>query len=1000
MNNKNIIRFIFLWLLVFLAIFDGLAQNKVLKGKITDVNGNPVTNAIISVVNNPDEVSSSDQDGNFMINGQPGQYLKITVADLYQKTVKVENETMAISLTANDELISLGYGILHPKEEMTMAFGTVKSNELSRSSAVLSANALYGKIAGLSVLQNGGIPGSDDPTLLMRASGTTRSNNLLILVDGFERPLSYFALSEIESVVLLKDAPSLALYGLRGANGVLLVTTKMNNGQTQKPQIKIGYETGITKPFRKPVFYDAFGYAKAYNEALTNDGLPAQYSQSDLDNYKSGISPYFYPNVNWSDEAFRNFGRRDNFNISFSGSNKSLKYYTLLDYLNDDGLLKPVGLNDGYSTQIKYNRLNLRTNLEINMTATTKLKVRIGGTLIDNNQPTESASNIVNAIYAIPSSAFPVRTYNGAWGGTSTYGNNPVALIAAKGYSVYRTRGVMADIRVEQKLDFLLKGLTLEAAYSNDNFINRRDSKTQNFAYSQIGLARDPSTGTVIDTVETKYGQKTNLAFSTGINNLRKGSTILGKLDYKKVWGNNTISSALFYQQEELVLLGRYNTYLHQLMATNIHYSNSGKYFADLSVAYTGTNLLTKSYRFGFFPAASLAWNLSKEDWFNDRVINNLKIRASYGIAGNDQVPQDMDISLNPNATGYYFGANNTALGGWSEGKLAPGNLSFEKSYKSSLGLDAKLFKKLDISLDAYYDIRKDILTTSIGTISNIVGLATAYKMGGIVTNKGIDAELGFRDNNGDFGYYFTGRFSYGKSKIKEMSEEYKPYDYLKRTGESVGQAFGLEAVGFFRDASDIAASPVQQFGEVGPGDVKYKDQNNDDIIDEFDEIPLGHSTLFPEIYYSGSVGIVYKGIGFDAVFQGIGNYSVYANTRHVFWPTYGNANITTFSDNRWTPQTVATATLPRISTNQSLNNYRPNSIWIMDGSYMKLRSLELYYELPKSLISRFKVGNVRIYLRGMDLFSIDHIDVVDPENIGINYPTLASYHLGIKLGL
>lgn len=997
MNNQNIIKFIFVWFLIFPAAFNGLAQNMMLKGKITDVKGNPVPNAIILKVDNSDEVTASDLDGKFALNGEIGEYLTIKAADFHEETVRVENDAMIVSMTASDEYIPLGYGILRPKEEMTMASGIVKSDELSQSSTILSANALFGKIAGLSVLQNGGIPGYDHPSLQLGAPGTFRTNDLLILVDGFERPLSFLALSEIESVVLLKDAPSLALYGMKGANGVLLISTKMGNEQNQRTQINVGYETGLTTTFRKPVFYDAFDYAKASNEALTNDGLPLKFSQSDLDNYESGTSPYFYPNVNWFEEGFKDYGRRDNLNISFSGSNKALKYFTLVDYLDDDGLLRSVDLNDGYSTQLKFQRINLRSNLDILVTPSTMLKVRIGGTLIDNNRPSESISNIMNGIYSIPSLAFPVKTPGGEWGGTSNYDNNPVALISSKGYSIYRTRGVMADLRLEQNLNNLLEGLSLEAAYSNDNIVYSDDTKSRSFQYTQIGLVKDPSTGMVSDTVETKYGQESTLNYNNSINNTWKGSTILGKLNYKNEWDNNTIYSTMFFQREELVLQGRHNTFLHQLMAANIHFSNSGKYFADLSMSYAGTNLLPKNERYGFFPAVGVGWNLSKEDWFNIQVIENLKLRASFGLTGNNRDPQNMDMSVDPNASGYRFRSSNSSYGGWSQGKLAPDRQTYEKSYKSSFGLEANLFRKLDINMNAFYGTRNDIMVTSIGTISEVVGLATAFRMGGIVMSRGFDADVSFQDSKGGFNYYIIGRFSYGKSKIDEMFEEYRPFDYLKRTGESVGQAFGLEAIGFFSDASDISSSPAQRFGEVKPGDVKYKDQNNDGRIDEFDEIPIGFSTLYPEIYYSGTLGLEYKSIGLDAVFQGIGNYTVYANTRNVFWPMYENGNISNFSDNRWTPETSATATLPAISTQRSNNNYRSNSIWLMNGAYLKLRSLQLYYELPNNFISG--VNNVRIYLKGMDLFSIDHIDVADPEVIGTSYPSLTSYHLGIKLG-
>jgi len=1003
MNNHYIVKFICFWLLSLFATFEGIAQNQMIKGKITDVYGNPVQDAMISVLNKPNEITKSDQEGKFVINGQIGQQIKVVMSDLYQKTLKIEHDTMTISLTGNDGYIPLGFGLKQPKEEVTMAVGIVQSDELSKSTAINPANALYGKIAGLTVLQNGNIPGADDPTLLMGAPGTTRNNSMLILVDGFERPVSFLALTEIESVVLLKDAASIALYGVRGANGVLLVTTKMNNGLGRKRQIKVGYESGITQAFRKPDFLDAYGYAKAYNEASTNDGLPTRYSQSDLDNYRSGTaSPYFYPNVNWYDKAFRDFGRQNNINISFSGNGKTLKYFTLLDYQNDDGLLRPVDLNNGYSTQLKYNRINLRTNLEIDVTPSTKFEVKVGASLIDNNQPAQGAYNIMNAIYAIPALSFPVKTIDGSWGGTSSYSNNPVAMIASRGYSVYRTRGVMADIRIKQKLDFLLKGLSFEAAYSNDNVILVTDSKTQTFKYQQISLVKDAN-GIPIDTAVTNYGTKSTLSFGSNVSSIRNASTFMGKLNYKKDWGRNALNAALLFQQEQLVMAGRYNTYYHQLIAGNVHYSNDGKYFADLSMSYGGTNTLRKDHRYGFFPAFSLAWNLSKEDWFKrGGAINDLKIRASYGMTGNDIVPPNMEVSIAYNGPGYSLRSseNRWYWAGIREMALSPGNLSFEKSYKSNIGIDANLFKKLDISLNAFYETRKDILVTSIGTVSSVLGNTIAYRMGGTVNKQGIDADLGFHDIKGNFTYYFNGRFSYSKSKIGEMFEQFQPYDALKRTGKSIGQAFGLQAIGFFRDASDIAASPVQRFGVTGPGDVKYKDQNGDQIINQFDEIPLGYSTSYPEIYYSGSVGLAYKGIGFDALFQGVGNYSVYANTRNVFWPVYGNANISTFSDNRWTPATAATATLPRIGVNQSLNNYRPNSIWVMNGSYIKLRSLELYYDIPKALVTRLKLANVRIYLRGMNLFSLDHIKVVDPEAIGIGYPTLTSYNLGIKLGL
>jgi hypothetical protein len=261
--------------------------------------------------------------------------------------------------------------------------------------------------------------------------------------------------------------------------------------------------------------------------------------------------------------------------------------------------------------------------------------------------------------------------------------------------------------------------------------------------------------------------------------------------------------------------------------------------------------------------------------------------------------------------------------------------------------------------------------------------------------------ELGLNLHNtaGALSYHIGGQLSLSKNKILEMNEVYRPYDYLKRTGQSINQAFGLEAIGFFADAADIAASPKQTFSILRPGDIKYKDQNGDNIINSFDEVPIGHSTQVPELYFSGSIGIEYKGVGFDAVLQGISNQTIYLNTPSIFLPLRTNTNISTFSNGAWTPETATTATLPRLSTLENVNNYRPNSIWYTDGSYLKLRSVEVYYNLPRQLLSRIKLSDARIYVRGMNLLSFDHIKIVDPEAIGITYPTVSSYNLGIQIG-
>jgi hypothetical protein len=302
----------------------------------------------------------------------------------------------------------------------------------------------------------------------------------------------------------------------------------------------------------------------------------------------------------------------------------------------------------------------------------------------------------------------------------------------------------------------------------------------------------------------------------------------------------------------------------------------------------------------------------------------------------------------------------------------------------------------LDMNLDVFYNRRTGILTQ--GSISSVMGVESPYSSSGIVTNKGMELTLNLFDNSGSLTYHVGGSLSYAKNKIVDMLEEYRPEDYLKRTGRCINQAFGLEAIGFFSE-TDLAIPPIQTFSIVRPGDIKYKDQNKDNIINELDEVPIGYSAQNPEFYFSGSIGAEYKGLGVEVLCQGIANMTVYLNTPSIFWPLRGNNNIATNSENFWTASTAATATYPRITTSENANNFRPNSIWYSDASYFKLRSLELYYKLPIKFISKVKLKEATVYIRGMNLLSFDNIDIVDPEAIGLVYPTLTTYNVGIKIG-
>lgn len=1006
MEKNNSIKYMYLWVILFLITLPGLAQQKLITGMVTDGSNRPIPDASVTIREQPGVLVFTGNDGSFSIMAESGQILEVKTSDNHYKSQILGGQQVNLIITPGDELVPVGNRMQLRKEELTSAIGFASNADISKSSVWNPANALYGKIPGLTVLENGGPVWSNDPDMFIRGVetfgiGSFKNTNILTIVDGFERPISSLSMAEIENITVLKDAAALAMYGIRGANGVLLVTTK--KGSSSKLSIDINYEKGITKAFRLPEFLDAYGYANAVDQARLNDELTPLYSQQELDRFSSGESPYLYPNMNWMRESLRDFGSSDKFNISFQQRTSAVRYFAMLNYDRESGLFGPVDLNSGYTTQSRGDRFNFRSNIDINITSTTNFTVNLAGSLGESQRPstTNSEADIFASMYNTPSAAYPIKTPDHFWGGTSIYNNNPIAQISGIGYTVLGKRELLTDMILNQDLKKLLKGLTFEGGISFDKSFNYSDVRSKQFRYKLFSPVIDPVTKNVIDTTETIYGTNTTMNFTTALPAQWRRSTVFADLKYSKEWADNQVKAILLAQQEEFIRNGQNNTYRHQLVAGNVHYAKGGKYFADLSLAYNGTNVLPVGNRSGLFPAVSVAWKLSNEDFLKESsFFSDLKLRASWGIIGNDQVIQNINQNPYVYSSGYWFGANNTSLGGYREGRLASSPLTFETSSKTNAGIDGTLFKSLDITFDVFYDKRQNILVQTNGSTSSIIGVPTPYSSTGIASNKGFELGMNLHKEEGALQYNIGGQLSFAKNQIIEMQEQYRPEEYLKRTGQSISQAFGLEAIGFFANDAEISESPKQTFSVVRPGDIKYKDQNGDKFINSYDEVPIGSNTQIPEMYFSGFAGVEFRGIGMDVLFQGTANQTVYLNTSSVFWPLVTNTNISTFSDGAWTPGTASTATLPRLTMSDNANNYRTNSIWYQDGSYLKLRSVEVYYDLPKSIISKMKVGNARLYVRGMNLLSVDNIKVLDPEAIGISYPTTSSYNIGIRIGL
>ena len=900
------------------------------------------------------------------------------------------------SYAQDTKMVNRGFNLSVPSEESTVAVSTIYM-DASKTSDINPANSLYGRLPGLISLQGSTVAWDNDPTMYVRGLATMGTGTPSVLIDGFERPLSSLSQDEIESVTVLKDAASQALYGVRGANGVILVTTK--RGILEGMKVHASYQFGINTPFRLPDMADGYTYALAMNEALRMDGLSALYSNSDLEAFRTGSNPELFPNVNWKDEALRNKGTTHQFNASFTGGGKNVSYFAAINYIGDNGFMNENYFSPDYSSQMSWDKLSARANLDINATKLTLVKLNLLGELSQHNRPATEYSTLFPMIYDVPAAAFPVKTSTGVWGGDNVR-KNPVAESVAKGFSVGNDRALYADLRIIQDLSVLTSGLSAELAIAYDNRASYWDNKTKNYLYESLQPVRDNG-GTIIDITRTRYGQETDLSFSSSLGYQNRVTTFEAKVNYEKNWQDmHQLNAAVIYHQEENSLKGINNTYRRQSYIGNASYAYKSKYLADLVLTYSGSSVLGSSDKYAFFPAISAGWVISSEDFMKEvTAIDYLKARASWGITGSDRFAYDYDkYYFKTGISSYFFGDNNNSVSGNGEFRLPNLKLMPETAYKFNFGIDMEVFKRLSLSADVFYEKRTNILVNSSAIYSSVLGVSTPILNDGEVKNYGFEAGLSWRDRIGDFTYMLAGNFTFARNEIVNMDEGYKPYDYLKNTGNRIGQYYGLEAIGFFQDEADIAGSPVQSFSNVVPGDVKYKDQNGDKVIDDYDKVAIGYSTVLPEIMYGFSIGLGYKNVSLKADFQGVANYTLVRNMSSMYRPLVGNKNVSQhYLENRWTPENT-NARYPRLTTKQNDNNFRESSIWAENGNFLKLRNVELAYTLPKSWVNKIRLSNINLFARGMNLFSFDHVKDMDPEQMYATYPSFRSYNIGLTL--
>ena len=832
------------------------------------------------------------------------------------------------------QTIDVGAERLLTREEATGSVSVISSETTDRRSAKNIGNSIIGQGNGLISLQSGGRYADVNPTFYIRGLQTLNGKNSpLVMIDGIQRDIVSIAPEEVESVIVLKDAAAVALYGYKGINGAINIVTK--RGKYNSRSVKVTYDHLFTSLANKPKFVDAYTYGLAVNEARINDGLTGRYSNQELNALRDGTMPYLYPNVNWVDETFRDNAMTNKYNIEFRGGGEKFRYYTMLDLISNKGFVKEPGANEGYSTQDKYVKGNLRMNMDINLTQTTDLQVNLLRVLQETSRPGAQA-DLWDLVYTVPSAAFPIRDENGIWGGSDTWAGtqNPVAQSIGAAYYKNHTRSLFADMKLTQDLSGLTKGLNAFVRISYDNIANIYEDHSKEYVYSVN--APTWADGASEPTVKSEiYGKDSEMGTDAKTNEFDRLLHFDVGFNYQRTFGDHSIYSQLKWDYENNDPNGVNNTVNRQNITWWSHYGYMNRYFVDLALVESGSSRLAPGTKWAFSPTLSAAWVISKEKFMeNVEWVNFLKLRGSAGIINVDNLPGDEVWSYYAQQYGtsggtYPFDSGwNSSFGRSYLERVATTNPSHEKAYKYNVGMDAKLFGCLDVTLDLWKEHRTNIWVTSEGKYSEIFGMEPPYENAGIVDSKGIEVGLDYSKKLGQVEFNVGGNFSLNKNEIKEMLEEPRQYANLVQTGNPYGQLYGLEAIGFFKDEADIAASPTQNFSTVKPGDIKYRDVNGDNIIDTNDEVAIGYSTTCPEIYYSLHLGAEWKGLGFYAMFQGTGNYSAVLNTKSMYWPLINNTNISQYAyDNRWTPQNQ-NAKFPRLSSQSNANNYQTSTLW------------------------------------------------------------------------
>ncbi|MGN7821342.1 SusC/RagA family TonB-linked outer membrane protein [Chitinophaga sp. 22536] len=904
--------------------------------------------------------------------------------------------TMMPSSLGLKDVVVVAYG-QQKKATVTGAIASISTKELVQSPVSNLTNALAGRLPGLITTQRSGEPGVDASNLYIRGVGTLNGASPIIMVDGIERPMDYVDPNDIETLTILKDAAATAVLGMRGANGAILITTK--RGKAGAPSVNFRASTGITEATRLPQYLGSYDYASLLNEALKNDGAQPAFTQAQLDGYKSGKLPNtdYYKFIMKPSTVAQG-------NLNVSGGNNIARYFISAGYNVQDGLYAHTKENqDGYTGNNNMKRYNLRANVDVDITPDLAARVDIAGIMTDRRDGNNSASTIMNLANRM-APIYPIVNPDGSLWGNGTFQSNILGELSQKGYRRWYNNTVQGTFALTRKLDIITKNLTAKVSFSYDNTNSPSASYTRNYAvFEPLYDAQGNITSYKQSGQDTKIDP--NGSFNGGGAN--RSTYLEATANWNRQFGRHEATAMVLWNRR-LNENGSSIPRAYQSLLFRGTYNYMQKYLLEFSASYQGSENFPKESRYGFFPSISAGWVLSEEPFIKDNIsaISFLKIRGSYGEVGNDQAGSDRFLWFTSWGGGsqYYFGTNASQANGWQQGAIGNPGVTWERGRQANMAIEARFWNNLlGISLDLFTQRRSKILIRR-NTLSDVFGQDIKAQNIGIVDNKGFELELSHENTIGQVHYFIKPNVTFARNNIVYQDEVARAYPWMKRTGHPIGTKFGLISEGFFKDQADIDNSPFQNFSAYGPGDFKYKKltgKEYDFIQSDFDETAIGYART-PEIMFGATLGAAYKGFDVSLLFQGAAHTDVMLNNEAVY-EFFQGGKVKPFHLGRWTPETAATATYPRLHSNTNGNNHRGSSFWVKDASYLRLKNAEIGYQLPKTWVKQVGLSYVRLYANSMNLFTWDKLKdyQVDPEigdGNGAMYPIQRIWNFGIDV--